>query len=971
MKMKLPKQPYIWLLVSLFTLLSLLLFSCSSNLPEVHEDNTNAMLYFTPLSSEMKTFVEQYDEQVNTYLTDYVEAYNRVVALSNSVFLADLSITDRSLLTRRLDAAIEETEALLDLCRAMETYAKTTFEPALEAFRLTDAYAEHQKIEKNLQTKSENTYHARRLIEMMLDSEYGTTYSMADISRRTGVGMSKLFFLLNQTNDKISTNVDIVDDEEYGKEIKYIETVRDTANTVNSTLALVNPVTAIIKGGATATAASAIGWVAKAKTTVTVIENASAVMTFTGNVVNMAVDEQDIPPSFKTAMNVNGYLGIVLGGKTGFTGSSGGEKAVAIIGAGSDITTTFFTVKEDGVQLSKTPMLETTPSSIDTAFTESAEAILPSGAYNLPDVDFGDWAYPEFDWGDDQFWEDVYDEKADLYAQMTAMQAAFDSFAQSWDPNGNNAKTKKESVDSESGLPSFLDDLMLVDSPENEDFIVTLTASVNKGLIPFSVSFTAHPNDAFVPGSMEFTWDFDDGSSESNAASSVIHEFTTSDDYFDVTVKVDDIRGFSSTATVRIEVAETLQSLIDAYGENATIQVPRGTYVEKITIPKGTSLIGAEKETTIIDGRVFLNNDSHLEGFTITTQTSQNGSGIWWVVDDVDFSEVSHYNVEIDDCMVDNGYGMDLRIPDEYNIPITGFIKNTTIKNHASTSVLIDRFSGVFQDNTVTCNTSGIHIGEASSEAIIKGNTISHTDGTGLYVGNLDGAVTENMITHNSFGVLVEELASKSVFSLNTIQENGQGMQVQTVRGLIKDNLFAGNTISQTISEDGAGLQIEYLETEGILEKNTFSNNAIQSTLNNGGGLFIYHLKGSVKDNSLTYNTNTSGAGGGAYIGQLFSGAVFSGNTITNNSSATIGGGLYIHTMGENLGGNVVTANTAATNGGGIFITNAASGFIPSPKIKDSNTISGNSLTDPINESAKKDLRSPWNDDVLPENIDP
>ncbi|AEV30953.1 hypothetical protein SpiGrapes_3208 [Sphaerochaeta pleomorpha str. Grapes] len=968
-----PSLPCLFL--ALISLLSLLLVSCPSEPPGAIEDTAGSdLLTFLPVSSDMEAFIRLYDQRVNDYLFAYVESYNRVVALSNSVFLADLSVTDRALLTSRLDAAIEETDALLDLCREMESYAKNTFEPALEAFRLTETYADYQKEAKTLQAKGEDTWHARRLIEMMLDPEYGTKYSLQDISRRTGVGMSKLFFLLHQTNDHIALNVDIVDEVEYGKEIKYIETVRDTANTVNSTLALVNPVTAIVKGGATATAASAIGWVAKAKTAVTVVENASAVMTFTGNVVNMAVDEKNIPPAFKTATTVNGYLSIVLGGKTGFTGSSSGEKAVAIIGAGNDITTTFFTVQEGGVKVSKTPILETTPSEINIASSESAKAILPSGDYNLPDVEFDSWAYPDFDWGDEQLWEDLYDEVSGLYSQVEAMSNAFDAFAEDWDPTVNTAQTKKEQVDSDSGLPDFLDDVTVVDDPVNDDFSVTLTASPNTGLVPFSVTFSAKPNNAFVPGSMEFIWDFDDGSDLTTASSSVTHEFTADDDYFEVGVRVEDIRGYWATATTRIDVTETLQDIIDYYGEKATIHVPSGTYVGTITIPIGTSLIGAGRESTIIDGRVYLNEDTHLEGFTIKTVASTNNSGIWNVTSNKDYSSMEEFYVEIKDCIIEDGYGLGFDFyPNE--VPVTGFIQNNIFRNLESSSVDLDKFDGVFQDNLVTDNFSSVSIGYPMAGAIIKGNTISNTNGTGLSMYLLEGLVTENTISGNTLGVYAGELASESVFSLNTIQSNSEGgMQVQTVKGLVQDNLFSANTISATNSEDGAGLQVEYLEPSGSIQKNTFTGNAILHSSSDGGGLYIFHLKGSVLDNRITNNSNAGqfGYGGGVYISQLFPDGIFTGNTITANNSASIGGGLYIHALGESFAQNTISGNQAKTNGGGVYITTVAySGFIPSPKVKDSNAISGNTLTNPFNASSKTDLVTPWPDDVLPANPEP
>jgi hypothetical protein len=259
--------------------------------------------------------------------------------------------------------------------------------------------------------------------------------------------------------------------------------------------------------------------------------------------------------------------------------------------------------------------------------------------------------------------------------------------------------------------------------------------------------------------------------------------------------------------------------------------------------------------------------------------------------------------------------------------------------------------------------------------AIIKGNTISNTKGTGLTIYLQEGLVTENTISGNTLGVYAGELTLGSMFSLNTIQNNTEGgMQVQTVKGTIQDNIFSDNTISEVTSEDGAGLQIEYLESSSSLLGNTFSRNSILHSSSDGGALYIFHLKGSVTDNRITGNSNAGqfGYGGGVAITQLFPNGIFRGNTITGNYSASQGGGLYIHVLGESLAGNTISGNQAKTNGGGVYITGKTpTEFVPSAKIKNSNSISGNTLTDPFNDSAKVDLWTPWEDDVLPENAEP
>ena len=46
-----------------------------------------------------------------------------------------------------------------------------------------------------------------------------------------------------------------------------------------------------------------------------------------------------------------------------------------------------------------------------------------------------------------------------------------------------------------------------------------------------------------------------------------------------------------------------IQNLIDEASDGDTIYIPSGTYYENIVIDKSISLIGEDKDTTVIDGR--------------------------------------------------------------------------------------------------------------------------------------------------------------------------------------------------------------------------------------------------------------------------------------------------------------------------------------------------------------------------------
>ena len=76
----------------------------------------------------------------------------------------------------------------------------------------------------------------------------------------------------------------------------------------------------------------------------------------------------------------------------------------------------------------------------------------------------------------------------------------------------------------------------------------------------------------------------------------------------------------------------TIQEAIDAADSGQVVTVAAGTYVGRINLKKGVSLIGAGAESTIIDGdgesgAVWGADDARISGFTITN--SQRGVFVW------------------------------------------------------------------------------------------------------------------------------------------------------------------------------------------------------------------------------------------------------------------------------------------------------------------------------------------------------
>ncbi len=966
----------------------LLLASCPGIGPDPDPETT--FLALDDLSPEMADLVDSLDSRINDHLYGYALSYNRVISLTNSVLLADMQKTSRQILAQRSASALAEIDDLLQKCRAMEAFAVQELEPALDDFA-----AKHPRQVAALSARKPGNpkgdeWRARRLIEMMLDFSYEANFDLEKISRSTGVGMAKLKFLMDQTNQQFQTEVDIVDYQELDKEIARIETIRDTANTVNSALSLVNPVQAVIKGGATATGAAAVGWLAKTKTAVTVVENGSAVLSFTSGVVNIAVAQEDIPPAFKAVSKANDYLGIILSGKQGFTGTNWGEKTVGIIGTGTGTVTAYFEVKDGGVDVSNSKILPGTPAEINPPTESSLGGLLPEGFYNIPDVELEDWDFPEFDWGGaekEQFWIDMYEGSA-TQAAVDEMVGVFEAFAADWDPKPNSGMTKEVQASSDQGMPGFFDDPdgdfpdpgEVGDEPAQEDFSVVLSASRLAGPLPLTVDFTATPNQAFLPGDVAFVWDFDDGTAPQSFepgdpaySNTLRYTFADGVDYFDVKVRAEDSRGFWAEKTLRITIADTLQDLIDEYGENSTIPVPSGTYAEDLKLWKGCTLAGAGPDSTILNGSIELYPGARVEGFTV-----RGGGGIFATSDAAALSGASEFYAEIEGNAVEGGSGYGIEIYPGETLPFTGFIKDNSITDNSFHGIYIHKLAGTVQDNEIRGENAvddsyGITVTSSTVDCLIDSNIISGHRRSGIYIGSdFKGAMSNNEIYGNRGGLELSGTSAGSSIADNLIRDNigFGGIFVEWGhRGSMARNTIRGN---RNDSVGGGGVNLKWVYSGSSFTANTISDNVNASSYGGGGLHISAFYGGTVSSNIITQNsdigTNSLNSnGGGANIQQFEAEAVFENNTLQGNSTLNgKGGGAYVQKLAGTFSGNTISGNSASRNGGGLYILGPATPAAD-PRIKDSNAISGNTLDSP-ESNAKADLRSPWADDLIPAN---
>jgi len=198
----------------------------------------------------------------------------------------------------------------------------------------------------------------------------------------------------------------------------------------------------------------------------------------------------------------------------------------------------------------------------------------------------------------------------------------------------------------------------------------------------------------------------------------------------------------------------TIQAAIDANETlgGQTIFVNEGVYLENVVVNKSVSLIGENRDNTIINGNqsvqdnfafmVNRTNDVVVEGFTM-----QN-------------FKVGVYLLESDYCRV----------------------SNNNMVNCTWYAVMMDGSRGNFVDsNFFGANNAGVYIrGEWDRNGydnIVFSNVF---DGNSMFAIGIsystNDTVSSNLVTRNSIGINIFENANDNLIVSNTLQDNGAGL---------------------------------------------------------------------------------------------------------------------------------------------------------------------------------------------------
>jgi parallel beta-helix repeat protein len=276
----------------------------------------------------------------------------------------------------------------------------------------------------------------------------------------------------------------------------------------------------------------------------------------------------------------------------------------------------------------------------------------------------------------------------------------------------------------------------------------------------------------------------------------------------------------------------TIKGAVAAANPGDTVFVYNGTYVENVPIFTPISLIGENRDTTIIDANL-------------------NGNALWLEADWVNVSDLTvtrskggtsgvafHY---AENCTVEN---LNI-IANAYGIKAEWSHNNTVMGTNMTSNgigiYLWESNDNVIQDTHAATSTfEGMRVTRSNNNTLQNGSVVSGVRRGVLITESFGNAFTGNSISSNNEGFIILASANISI-THNTIYTNTlDGINISGSRNTtISDNIISDNYIPLYIFDSGSL----------IITDNDFTNNQ--------AGLILRNLQRSRLDgNNVSFNTH-------------------------------------------------------------------------------------------------------------------
>ena len=433
----------------------------------------------------------------------------------------------------------------------------------------------------------------------------------------------------------------------------------------------------------------------------------------------------------------------------------------------------------------------------------------------------------------------------------------------------------------------------------------------------------------------------------------------------------------------------TIQSAIDAAVPGNTIFVYNGTYNENLVVDRTLSLVGENRDSTLINGGGF-GDTIHVtaDWVNLTGFFVWNGGMNGWDAG-IELDQVHDCSILDNNFIVNDFDGIFLRSSSNntianniviFNVDIGIYLlsshNNTIIDNNVSSNgfnIALDSSNGniiannsasdsdsgiglFYSDwNTVTGNDAfdntnhGINLEYSHNNRVDDNRASNHWyDDIRVYYSN-GNILSNNTVSKSRVGILVRESAKTTVTG-NAASSNGYGIRSRdSTYGTFADNVM----IETGFHIEGSGW-LERWNTHSIDTSNTVNGRPVHYWKNVNGGTIPLDAGQVILANCTGVTVegqNLSNGTTGIILG------LSSGNTIINNTlSSNNMEGILLESSGNNTvsqntvygsgvgvnirytGENIITNNTVSLNGKGISLGG------PGRNMVDNNTISRNRI---------------------------
>jgi parallel beta-helix repeat protein len=322
-----------------------------------------------------------------------------------------------------------------------------------------------------------------------------------------------------------------------------------------------------------------------------------------------------------------------------------------------------------------------------------------------------------------------------------------------------------------------------------------------------------------------------------------------------------------------------IQEAIDAPETESghTISVDAGTYYENVVVNKAVSLIGEDKDATVIGGNqvgtvvTMESNNVEISGFTLMDSGAE-WEGSWW--DSAILLNCCSNTLIQNNNIINNWCGIWLQ----------GSTSNTIAQNYITENymrgiVLVHSTNNTIVENDATNNGEGVYIGYSSNNNLTNNVMIGNQYNFGVFGETLDHFIqdvdTSNIVDGRPIYYWIDHVNERVpvnagyvalVNSVNitvedvTLTNNIQGVLIACSRKLeIRNSKFANNVYGVNLVDSVSNIITKSNMTSNIYgvgfrqsSNNAFTENTV--TNNTDGVLLLY----SSNNNTITGNNITA-----------------------------------------------------------------------------------------------------------------